>query len=85
VNSTVVNLLLTGPSRVGDVGPREGKQQAARHRCGSYGDCLRASCPWDLTHLLSGQETPDFRHGEEWPSPFSLSPCGALFCQNGET
>src|SRR5260370_39353308 len=32
-----------------------------------------ASARWQgFVHLISGQETPAFRHGEEWPSP--------LFC-----
>ncbi len=39
-----------------------------------------------LAHRQSGQETPAFRQGEEWPPPFFFSPLrGAVFGWNGET
>jgi hypothetical protein len=51
-NITKVSLLLTEPSQVSEVGPREGEQQAALHLCGSRGDCSRvsASQPETGTH-----------------------------------
>src|SRR5579859_7998234 len=40
---TNVALLLTEPSQVSEVGPREGEQQAPLHPCGSRGDGSRVS------------------------------------------
>ncbi len=42
-NITKVNLLLTEPSQVSEVGPRDGEQQAALHLCGSRGEARDAS------------------------------------------
>ena len=40
---TKVNLLITEPSQVSGVGPKEGEQQAPLHPCGSRGDGSRVS------------------------------------------
>ena len=55
---TKVNLLLTEPSQVSEVGPREGEQQATLHLCGSRGDCSRvsASHPETGTHCGAKQQ-----------------------------
>ena len=35
---------------------------------------LRTNCAIRMASSFFGQETPAFRHGEEWPSPFSFAP-----------
>ena len=53
-----MDFLLTEPSQVSEVGPREGEQQAALHLCGSRGDCSRvsASQPETGTHCGAKQQ-----------------------------
>src|SRR5216683_5902199 len=51
---TNVALLLTEPSQVSEVGPREGEQQAALHLCASRGDGSRVSASHPETAMPCG-------------------------------